>query len=114
MRVALDGVPVEGLRVVRAQGVFARLVGLLNHASLPADEALWLPGTGSIHTWGMHFSIDVVFVRRDGRVVRVVERCPPGRVLRGPVFAAGTLELADGAASRHGFVTGKSFSVLAD
>ena len=114
MKVALDGKPVEGLRVVRADGFFARLVGLLNHASLAESDALWLPGTGSVHTRGMRFPIDVVFVRRDGVVAAVLERCVPGRILRGPTFAAGTLELACGAAARFGFVPGKLFSVRAE
>lgn len=114
MRVALNGVPVAGLRVVKADGFFARLVGLLNHASLPENEGLWLPGTGSVHTRGMLFSIDVVFVERNGTIAAVHEDCAPGRILRGPTMAAGTLELAARTAKRQGFEVGKTLSVLDD
>jgi len=111
----LDGIPVEGLRVVRAEGLLARIVGLLNHASLAPGDALWLPRTGSIHTHGMLFPIDVVFLGKGGLVLRVETSCLPGRVLRGPFRSGGTLELAAGSAALFGIEAGKivEFRVLA-
>ena len=106
----LDGTPVEGLRVVRAEGLLARLVGLLNHGSLAPSEALWLPRTGSIHTHGMLFPIDVVFLGKGGVVLEVRTTCPPGKVVRGPFRSGGTLELAAGAAALFGIEAGRTIA----
>ena len=105
---SLDGTPVEGLRVVRAEGLLARIVGLLNHGSLAPSEALWLPRTGSIHTYGMLFPIDVVFLGKGGVVLKVQTSCPPGKVVRGPFRSGGTLELAAGAAALFGIHAGRT------
>ncbi len=45
--------------------------GLLGRDGLDAGSALILAPCKSIHTWFMRFPIDVVFVRRDGRIVKV-------------------------------------------
>ncbi len=91
---------------MRASGFLARAVGLLNHARLDEGDALWLPGTGAIHTRGMLFPIDVVFFDAGGVILGIEAACGPGRVVRGPSGAKGTLELAAGAAARHGFAEG--------
>jgi uncharacterized protein len=79
--------------------------GLLGRRSLPWDEGLWLEPAGSVHTWFMRFPIDVVFVDRELRIVRIVESLPPWRMAakRG---ARSALELPAGAAERCGLAEG--------
>ena len=42
--------------------LWARFRGLMGRASLPADHALYLPGTNGIHMFFMRFPIDAIFV----------------------------------------------------
>ena len=60
----------------------ARLLGLALLRDVPPDCALRLPACSSVHTFGMRFRVDVMFLDREGRVLRVERRVPPGRVLR--------------------------------
>jgi uncharacterized protein len=57
-----------------------RRQGLLGQNSLDPSVALVLSPCSSIHTMFMRFSIDVVFVDRDGRAVRIVADLPPWRI----------------------------------
>jgi uncharacterized membrane protein (UPF0127 family) len=41
---------------------WAKFMGLMGRAPLPAGEGLWLPGENGIHMLFMRFPIDVVFV----------------------------------------------------
>ena len=96
------------LDVAVAEGFGLRLVGLAGLASIEPGFALLLPECRSVHTFGMRFAIDVVFVRRepgrsDARVLSVVQFVQPMRIVRthsnGPVSA---LELGAGEARRRG------------
>ena len=74
-----------------------RRTGLLQHTSLPVGTAMIIAPSNAIHTWFMRFDIDVIFVARDGRVLKVRQRMRPWRMaaaLRGFAvveLAAGTL-----------------------
>lgn len=82
-----------------------RMRGLLGRRDLPAGEGVLLRPAGSIHTFFMRFPVDVVFLDRDGRVLRVVESLPPWRAaaVRG---ARAALELRAGESTRRGVVAG--------
>jgi uncharacterized protein len=94
-----------------ARSFWARFMGLMGRASLPAGRALWLPGNG-IHMFFMHFPIDAIFLARataDGtrRVLSTHRAVRPwvGMVplVRG---ADGVLELPVGAIDSSGTVPG--------
>lgn len=74
------------------------MVGLLAHRALAPGDGLLLEPAWSIHTWFMRFPIDVVFLDRDCRVLRVCLALPPWRLAsarRARIvleFGAGTLE----------------------
>ena len=51
----------------------ARAVGLLATPDLAGDEALWITGCGSVHTWFLRARIGCAFLDRDGRVLRVAD-----------------------------------------
>jgi uncharacterized membrane protein (UPF0127 family) len=75
--------------------------GLLGRASLRSDEALLLPGSGSIHTFGMRFAISVAWLDAEARVI-AVRRVPPGRVALPRRRAREVLECAEGAGPEIG------------
>lgn len=86
-----------GVITLVADNVLERLRGLLGRESLASDEALLLPGCGSIHTFGMRFSIDVLFLDRYQRVVALHTAVPSRRMLLS-LRAKQTLEMSSGAA----------------
>lgn len=82
-----------GLRVHEAAGVLARLRGLAGLPGLPPGLALHLPRTRSVHTFGMRFALDLVWLDAGGRPMRVDRAVPPRRV-RSCRRARSVLELA--------------------
>jgi uncharacterized membrane protein (UPF0127 family) len=89
--------PLSGLDGRRAHSPLARLRGLAGIAA-PHGVALLLPRTGSVHTFGMRFALDLVWLDRGGRVLRV-DRAVPPRQLRGCRGARAVLETAPGGAA---------------
>ena len=69
------------MEIVVARTPWQRLRGLAFRRGPPPREALLFPGCRSVHTFGMRFSIDVVFLDARGRVVRVAPAVPPGRLV---------------------------------
>ena len=82
--------------VSRAESWLAKGWGLLGRRSLPPGEGLWLPGVASVHTVGVRFALDLLFLSADMDTVRAVPRVPPGRWLVRASGAAHTLELGAG------------------
>jgi hypothetical protein len=69
--------------VTRLESAFdstARRRGLLGRTGLAPGAGLVIAPTNAVHTFWMQFDIDVVFVRRDGRVIRVSRDLRPRRV----------------------------------
>ena len=73
----------------------ARRKGLLGRDSLGEGSAMVLAPTNAIHTCGMRFAIDLVFVRRNGVVVKVRSCVPPWRAVVG-LSAYAVIELPSG------------------
>jgi uncharacterized membrane protein (UPF0127 family) len=100
-------------RCVVADGFLTRLRGLLGRRELPRDEGLLINPCSSIHTWFMRFPIDVVFLDRDLRVVRVAADVGPWR-LRWGRRARQVLELAAGEAAARGIGVGDRLTLEDD
>jgi hypothetical protein len=83
-------------RVEQASTPWKRMVGLLGRDTLPPGHALHLSPCGSIHTCGMRFSLDVVFLDGAGTVCRVFRDVRPLRVCSGGRGARSALEMAHG------------------
>src|SRR4029077_19922155 len=49
----------------------SRKRGLLGRDGLAPSHALVIAPCNGVHTFGMRFAIDVIFVARDGRVVKI-------------------------------------------
>lgn len=73
----------------------SRRKGLLSHVSLPQSTALIIAPTNAIHTFFMKFPIDIVFVSRGGRVLKIRSGVPAWR-MTGSLRAFAVLELAAG------------------
>jgi hypothetical protein len=79
-----------------ANSVLKRMIGLLNRGQLGRGEGLLLDRCYGIHTFGMRFPIDVLFLDKDLLVIRAVKALPPYRtcVVKKSVFV---LEVPTGA-----------------
>ncbi|MGQ9635825.1 MAG: DUF192 domain-containing protein [Bryobacteraceae bacterium] len=58
----------------------ARNIGLLRHHSLPDGQGLWIVPCEGVHTFFMKFPIDVVYLDRNKRVVKVRPNLVPWRI----------------------------------
>jgi uncharacterized protein len=87
-------------RCLVAETPLTRMRGLLGRSGLESGEGLLLRPASSVHTFFMRFAIDVVFLSRDGEVVKVAEGVRPWRTsaARG---AKAVVELAAGEAARR-------------
>ncbi len=86
----------------QARSFLARGRGLMGREQLPAGGGMLIDPCSSIHTFFMHFPIDVVFINRDHQVVGLHHALPPGRPYAGARGARSVIELPAGviAASR--------------
>ena len=92
-----------------ADNLWARFWGLLGRRRIGVDEGLLIEPCSSVHTLFMRFTIDVVFLDRDRRVLKVATVRPFRAALaRG---SKSVLELAEGSAARHGIEVGHSLTV---
>jgi uncharacterized protein len=91
--------------VILARGP-RRLIGLIGQSSLPAGVALEIPRCRSVHTFGMRFRLDLVWLDADRHIVRVDRGVPPWRV-RSCRQARSVLEL-DSRFSNQWFAYGSS------
>ena len=76
-----------------------RTRGLLGRARF--DGAMFLPGTRSIHSFGVPYSLDVAFLDRDGKVLAVV-RLARWRMTMPRARASHALEARAGSFDRWG------------
>ncbi len=69
-----------GLRVARADTLLTRLKGLLGRIRLNPDDGIWLMPSQGIHTIGMLFPIDVIYLDEANRVIHLIENLGPFRI----------------------------------
>ncbi|KAB0668554.1 DUF192 domain-containing protein [Oryzomonas sagensis] len=95
-----------------AHSLFARMKGLLGRKSLDSGEALWIKPCKGIHTIGMRFTIDAVFLDGDNRVVAQIPSLPPNRI--SPIYrrAASVIELPAGTLAGIGLAIGETIEIL--
>ena len=85
------------LSVARASAFFQRMRGLLGRPPPPKNCALLIERCGSVHTVGMRYPLDLVFLDKKLHVTRVVPNVPPRRLFVGGGWrAAFVLEAAAG------------------
>ena len=82
--------------VTICDSMWSRAKGLLGKTALNSQHGVWLKPCNAVHTCFMRFSIDVVFLNADYRVVKLFSSLGPWNMLR-PVYAArSVLEISAG------------------
>jgi len=92
-----------------AETALSRCRGLLGRSGLSSGEGMLLRPTSSVHTAFMRFAIDVVFLDRADRVLKVADDLGPWR-MAGCRGARAVLELPAGEARRRGLRPGVSLT----
>lgn len=76
-----------------------RRKGLLGRKALPQGQGLWIIPCEGVHSCGMKFAIDLVYLDRNERVLKVKSRMVPWRFSM-CLRARSVLELPEGTISR--------------
>jgi uncharacterized protein len=105
LRLLVDGGLTLAVAAV-ADGRLTRMVGLLGRTTFDAGDGLVITPCWMIHTWFMRFPIDVLFIDRDGVVLRAIESLGPFRIASGSPRARTTIELPAGTLRRIPVVAG--------
>jgi uncharacterized membrane protein (UPF0127 family) len=83
-------------RVWHAVSLWERTRGLLGRPALQAGEGMLIDDCRLVHTVGMRYDLDLVFLDRRGQVRKLVKSLTSMRLV-GSLPACATLELAGGA-----------------
>ena len=81
------------LGVKVADTPLSRLRGLLGKMRLRSDEGLWMFPSRGIHTVGLMFSIDVIYLDSQLRIVHLIENLCPLRIAPIRLHSESVLEL---------------------
>lgn len=109
MRIA-HGSRVIAEHALTAETLCGRLIGLIGRRSFPSGSALIIPGCNQIHTFGMRFPIDALFLNEDN-VILAAESLRPWKISRRHPGASKVLEFPSGAIADHGIVPGDQLSL---
>ena len=82
-----------------------RRTGLLKHASLERGDGLWIAPCEGVHTFGMKFPIDVLFLNKKKQVLKIRPDMVKGRISFS-LRAHSVLELPAGMAAETGTTAG--------
>ncbi|MGB7302224.1 MAG: DUF192 domain-containing protein [Burkholderiaceae bacterium] len=97
------------LQVLHADNFVRRLRGLLGYQQLGPQDGMLLSPCHQVHTIGMSFAIDVVFLDTSGFIIGCVENLMPNR-LASKTGAHHTLEIAQGGIERSVILPGQKLS----
>ncbi|NKB38276.1 MAG: DUF192 domain-containing protein [Gammaproteobacteria bacterium] len=82
------------------------MIGLLGSAKLEENEGLLITPCSSVHTFGMRYSIDVLFLDKQLTIVKTVESLKPWRVAASGLSSL-VLELAEDSIRKLQLKTGQ-------
>jgi uncharacterized protein len=98
-----------------AETAWSRIKGLLGRSAeeFRPGQGLWIITSEGIHTIGMAFPIDVVYLDSKKRVIRTYHRLAPFRIAAVKLKAKSILELPAGALARSNTEVGDLLQFLA-
>ena len=102
---------VLGERVSLAGTSLSRMVGLLGKSGLDPGTGLLIIPSQAVHTVGMRFAIDVVFIDRNWKVIHLRPTMVPYRFSKICWRARCVLELPAGAIAKSSTVVGDELSI---
>ncbi len=103
-----------GDKIEIAESFWSKTVGLLNRKKLKKDEGLLLKKTRSIHSIGMKFNFDAIYLDKDFKIVEIHHNIKPNKVLPIVFNAKHTLEVAANTAKELGLKKGNFLKIDKD
>lgn len=82
--------------ILIAESLVDRLIGLMFREKLIGSDGLLLDPCRSIHTFFMRYSLDIIFLSSDDRIVKIIRNLKPWRMTWIYFRANKTLELPAG------------------
>ena len=79
-----------------AKSFWPRMRGLLGKSILNKNEGLWIHRCNSIHTFGMKFTIDCLFLDKKMQVCAIKEHVKPWKIVLPIWQASSVIELSEG------------------
>lgn len=108
-RALMEGSEIAGdLRL--ADTFLSRLKGLSKHRMLEDGEGLIIRPCSQVHTIGMKFPIDIVFLTKSGVVIQFEQDIHPGEVSGYVPRAWQVLELKSGTVAAKGISNGRTIA----
>ena len=111
----IEGAPssapfLKEIEILIADTFFTRLAGLMFRKKLPAATGLLLAPCNSVHMCFMRFAIDVIYLDKDYKILKIVRNLQPWIGLSMCTKAYATLEMTAGEAERCGLEVGKKLN----
>ncbi len=97
-----------------ADGFVTRLVGLLRDKTLAQGDGLWIKPCNSIHSIGMHFLFDAIFLDKNLKVVHLMHEMKPWRISKLVFSAHSVLEVPAGIIAQTATEIGDQFEMGQD
>lgn len=85
-----------GESIELADTSFKRMFGLLGRRGLDTGGGLWIKPSSGVHTFGMAFTIDVVGLDREHKVIKLWRRLVPFRLTSVSMQLKSVIELPPG------------------
>jgi uncharacterized membrane protein (UPF0127 family) len=98
----------NSMEILQAKTYLSRVKGLLGRDSLPVDTGLLLKPCKQVHTCFMKFTIDVVYLDKNFKIVHL-ETLKPFRIGKYVRTARGAVEFAEGTIRRYNLQKGMDF-----
>jgi len=89
-------------RATLATGMFQRMKGLLGRSELGQGEGLIIRPCNGVHTCFMRFSIDVIFLDKEGRAIKLQPELAPFKFTPIVGKSRAAMELPAGTIARSG------------
>ena len=97
--------PSEYLTVSKTETALERTRGLLKKPALSEKEGFWITSCNAIHTFGMAYPLDIIFLNKGLQIRKITPNLKPFRLSMN-WFAQSVLELQAGTANKIGLTPG--------
>jgi uncharacterized protein len=101
---------VVGEQLLTAFDSASRRQGLLGRDALPQGSVLIIAPSNAVHTFFMRFPIDIAFVAKDGRVIKL-RHAVPARRIAAALRAHAVIEMPSGTLERTGIQPGDRLTI---
>ena len=89
------------IKIIEAKGFFRRFSGFMLKKN--PSYALLFKNCSSVHTFFMRFNLDIVFLDKDGNIIKIKAKIKPWRIVAPVEKSVDILEIPSGLVSLEGF-----------